>query len=159
MKLLAFALFLCTANPLLLAEKPNQSAQAAAEAMVNRFVEAWNHADRALYGENYWPEAELVDPTGHIVNGRDAIVQEHVDLWAGPFKGSHMAGKVRRVQMLGPKYMIVDFDLELSAIRQLPPGGAADAKGVLRSHLKHVMEKRNGLWKVLSAQNTFVAAR
>ena len=39
-----------------------------------------------------------------------------------------------------------------------PPGSSPDAKGVLRGHLKHVMEKRNGLWKILSAQNTFIAA-
>jgi hypothetical protein len=37
--------------------------------------------------------------------------------------------------------MIVDFDLELSG----NPGG---------NHLKHILEKRNGTWKILSAQNT-----
>lgn len=25
-------------------------------------VDSWNRADRGAYGENYWPEAELVDP-------------------------------------------------------------------------------------------------
>jgi uncharacterized protein (TIGR02246 family) len=137
----------------------DDSATAAANAMLNRFVDSWNHADGAAYGKNYWPEAELVDPTGQIVNGRDAIVQEHVDLWAGIFKGSHITGKVRRIRMLGSKYMIVDLDLELSGIRQLPPGSPADAQGVLHNHLKHVMEKRGREWKVLSAQNTFIAGR
>jgi hypothetical protein len=41
---------------------------------------------------------------------------------------------------------------------QIPPGTQPNANGVLRNHLKHVMEKRNGVWKVLSAQNTFIAA-
>src|SRR5439155_13964684 len=49
-----------------------------ADAMVNRFVESWNRADGASYGENYWPEAELVDPTGAIVTGRSAIVKRKV---------------------------------------------------------------------------------
>lgn len=137
----------------------DNSANAAAEAMLNRFVDSWNRADGAAYGENYWPDAELVDPSGQIVSGRDAIVQEHVDLWAGIFKGSHITGKVRRIRMLGGKYMIVDLDLELSGIRQLPTGSPADAHGVLRNHLKHVMEKRGRQWKVLSAQNTFIAGR
>ena len=74
-------------------------------------------------------------------------------MWAGPFKGSHIVGKVRRVQRLGAKYMVVDFDAEVSGVHQRPPGSPADA--VLHSHLKHVMEKRGGMWKVLSAQNTF----
>ena len=55
--------------------------------------------------------------------------------------------------------MIVDFDVEVSGVRELPPGSPANANGVLRNHLKHIMEKRGGAWKVLSAQNTFIAAR
>jgi uncharacterized protein (TIGR02246 family) len=127
--------------------------------MVERFVDSWNGADGAAYGENYWPDAELVDPSGVITRDRAAIVQEHVDLWAGIFKGSRITGKVRRIRMLGPTFMMVDFDAELSGIRQLPPGSPADAAGVLRNHLKHILERRHGIWKVLAAQNTFIAPR
>ena len=134
-------------------------AQSAAIAMVNRVLSIPGTGPmERRYGENYWPDAELVDPTGAIKNGRTAIVQEHVEMWAGTFKGSRITGKVRRVQMLGSKYMIVDFDAEVSGVRQLPPGSQPNANGVLRNHLKHVMEKRSGVWKVLSAQNTFIAA-
>jgi len=142
---------------LALAGPPDKEAQAAANAMVNRFADSWNRADGPAYGENYWPEAELVNPSGQVLSGQAAIVQEHMDLWAGIFKGSHAAGKVRRVQMLGSSFMIVDFDLEVSGFRQPPPGAPPGTK-VLRGHLKHVMEKRNGVWRVLSAQNTFIAA-
>ena len=134
-----------------------KEASAAAQAMVDRFVDSWNHADGAAYGENYWPDAELVDPSGVISSGQAAIVQEHVDLWAGIFKGSHIAGKVRRIRMLGPTSMMVDFDAALSGIRHLPPGSPSDPSGVVRSHLKHVLERRHGVWKVVAAQNTFVA--
>ncbi len=37
--------------------------KAAADAMVKRFADSWNHADGAAYGENYWPEAELGEST------------------------------------------------------------------------------------------------
>jgi uncharacterized protein (TIGR02246 family) len=136
-----------------------KEAAAAAHAMVQRFVDSWNRADGAAYGENYWPEAELVDPSGRISRGQAAIVQEHVDLWGGIFKGSHIKGTVRRIRMLGPTFMMVDFDTELSGIRQLPPGSPADAAGVVRNHLKHILERRQGAWKVLAAQNTFIAQR
>lgn len=141
------------------ATQPDSAAKAAADAMVKRFADSWNHADGAAYGENYWPEAELVNPSGDILNGKAAIVKEHVDLWAGVLKGTHATGVVRKIQVLGANYMIVDFDLQVSGARQFPPGSSPDANGVLRGHLKHVMEKRNGLWKVLSAQNTFIAAK
>jgi uncharacterized protein (TIGR02246 family) len=131
---------------------------AAAEAMVNRFVDAWNRADGVAYGENYWPEAELVDPIGRISSGQAAIVKEHVEMWAGPFKGSRAEGKVRRIQKLGSNYMIVDFDVEVSGVGQPPPGSPPSVNGLLRNHLKHIMEKRDGVWKVLSAQNTFIVS-
>jgi uncharacterized protein (TIGR02246 family) len=148
-------MFLCGA--LAFAGTPDKEALSAAKAMVQRFADSWNHADGVAYGENYWPEAELVNPSGAIVTGKAAIVQEHVDLWAGPFKGSHVAGKVRRVQMLGANYMMVDFDVQLSGFTKAPPG-APPGTTALNAHLKHVMEKRDGVWKVLSAQNTMVAA-
>lgn len=134
-----------------------KEARAAAEAMVQRFTDSWNRADAAAYGENYWPDAELVDPSGVISSGRRAIVQEHVDLWAGIFKGSHIAGKVRRIRMLGSNFMMVDFDAELSGVQQPPPGALPNAPRVLRNHLKHILEKRNDAWKVIAAQNTFIA--
>ena len=134
-------------------------AAAAAQAMVDRFVSSWNHADGAAYGENYWPDAELVDPVGIISSNQEAITDEHVRLWAGPFKGSRVSAHVRRVRMLGPDFMMVDFDVDLSGVSAAPPGASADSAGVLHNHLKHIVERRQGLWKVLAAQNTFIAAR
>jgi uncharacterized protein (TIGR02246 family) len=130
----------------------------AAQAMVNRFADSWNRADGTAYGENYWPDAELVDPTGVIVTGREAIVKEHIDLWAGIFKGTHQKVTIRRVRVLCPDYMVVDFDAFLSDMKALPPGAAVDSQGVLTAHLKHIMQKRHGEWKIVLAQNTLVAA-
>jgi uncharacterized protein (TIGR02246 family) len=141
------------------ASRVDGGSQAAANAMLNRFADSWNRADGTAYGENYWPEAELVDPVGIICVGKNAIVQEHVNMWAGPFKGSHVTGRIRRIQQLGANYMIVDIDLEVSGVSQVPSGGpGGTTNGVLKNHLKHVMEKRHGVWKILSAQNTFIAA-
>ena len=135
-------------------------AQAAAEATVRSFMDSWNRADGAAYGENYWPDAELVDPSGEIVDGRAAIAQEHVDLWAGIFKGSRMSATVRRVRRLDPNHIIVDFNTELSGIRQIPSGSQNQSSdNGIRTHLKHILEKRNGQWRVLAAQNTFIAGK
>ena len=135
-------------------------AKAAAEATVHSFVDSWNRADGVAYGENYWSDAELVDPSGEIVDGRAAIAREHVDLWAGIFKGSHVSAKVRRVRRLDPNHIIADFDTELSGVQKLPSGTQNQGSdNVVRTHLKHILEKRDGHWKVLSAQNTFIAGK
>jgi uncharacterized protein (TIGR02246 family) len=137
--------------------------QAAAGDALRVFVESWNRAASGdtlappLYGTLYWPDAELVDPSGLIWEGQAAIVQMHVDLWKGPFQQSRIAGTVRRVRSLSPDLMIADFDLEL-ALAGPAPASLPGTDGKVRAHLKHVMQRRDGAWKVIAAQNTFYSA-
>jgi len=134
-------------------------ANAASDALA-RFVDSWNRAAAgdvqapANYGDLYWPDAELVDPTGNIWNGQPAIQQMHVDLWHTAFKGSNVKGSVRRTRRLSPSLMIADFDLDLALFKETP-SGSTQSNGVVKAHLKHVMEKRGAAWKVVAAQNTF----
>lgn len=131
--------------------------KAAADAMITRFVTTWNKADAVAYGEGYWTDAELVDPLGSVWKGRAAIAQTHVDLWAGIFKGSTIKATARNIRRLGPNYLLVDMDLVLTRVEGFPAGFPVDARGAINTHLKHILQKRNGAWKILSAQNTFVA--
>ncbi|HXM93087.1 MAG TPA: hypothetical protein VOA64_02360 [Candidatus Dormibacteraeota bacterium] len=71
--------------------------KAVSDSTVWSFVDSWNRADGAAYGENHWPEAALVNPSDEIVDGRTAIAKEHVDHWAGIFKGSRRAAQVRKI--------------------------------------------------------------
>ena len=102
----------------------------------------------------YWPEAELVDPSGRIFDGRDAIIKTHQELWAAT--GNTTASTtVRRVRPLSPTLMVVDIATVVKGFPAPPPGGTADANGVVYSNLKHVAEKRGSDWKILASQNTF----
>jgi uncharacterized protein (TIGR02246 family) len=130
--------------------------RAVAEAMLTRFVESWNQADGAAYGDGYWPDAELVDPLGQVWTGRAAITQTHLDLWDGIFKGSRIGGTIRTRRRLGPDALLVDLDLELSGAHECPPGIPADVHGVIRTHLKHILAQDQGVWRIMWAQNTFV---
>jgi uncharacterized protein (TIGR02246 family) len=88
-----------------------------------------------------------------IWNGQPAIQQMHVDLWQTAFKGSNVKGSVRKTRRLSPTLMIADFNLDLALLKA--PSGSGQANGIVKAHLKHVMEKRGGTWKVVAAQNTF----
>ena len=126
---------------------------AAATDLASRFESSWNAADGSAYGEAYWPEAELVDPTGRVWNSRQAIVRTHLDLWA---RGRSQArASVRRVRRLTDRLMIVDIVTTVCGFTQLPPGARGDSRGCVWSNLKHVAEKRGGEWKIFASQNTF----
>jgi uncharacterized protein (TIGR02246 family) len=132
----------------------------AASVALTDFIQSWNRAAAgdvqapARYGDLYWPDAELVDPSGRIWTGQPAIQQMHVDLWHTAFKGSSVKGSVRKTRRLSPTLMIADFDLVLALFKEAP-SGSTQANAVVNAHLKHIMEKRGGAWKVVAAQNTF----
>ncbi len=134
--------------------------QGIADQALKVFVDSWNRASAGntdgaqSYGTLYWPDAELVDPSGNIWSTSANIVQMHVDLWNTAFKGSTVTGVVRRTRQLSPTLMIADFNLDLKVVGPLPPS-IPNTNGIVKAHLKHVMEKRGAGWKVVAAQNTF----
>jgi uncharacterized protein (TIGR02246 family) len=130
----------------------------AAEQLARTFTDTWNGQDGGAYGQAYWPDAELVDPTGQVWDGRDAIVAMHVHLWNGPGRDTQVSARVRRVRPIGTEAMVVDLDVDVAGFSPPPPGAAVHANGKLNAHLKHVVEKRAGDWKIAASQNTFVAA-
>ncbi len=139
---------------------PDSESQEIATRALKVFVESWNRAAAGdprgyeSYGTLYWPDAELVDPSGNIWGGGPAIVRMHVDLWKTAFKGSVVSGTVRSTRRLSPTLMIADFNLDLKVAGDLPPAIPA-SNGVVKAHLKNVMERRGGEWKAIASQNTF----
>src|SRR5215216_5844369 len=85
--------------------------RSAAEQLARTFTDTWNNKNGAGYGEAYWPDAELVDPTGQVWDGRDAIAAMHVHLWSGPARNTQVSARVRRVRPIGTEAMVVDLDV------------------------------------------------
>jgi uncharacterized protein (TIGR02246 family) len=137
---------------------PPAEMRTAAERLARTFSDTWNAQNGAAYGEAYWPDAELVDPTGQIWDGRHAIAAMHVHLWNGPARNTQVSARVRRVRPIGTDAMVVDLDVDVAGFSPAPPGAAVQADGKVKAHLKHVVEKRAGDWKIAASQNTFVAA-
>lgn len=139
-------------------ENLTREVRAVAEALARTFAETWNRQDGPAYGAPYWPDAELVDPTGAIWDGRAAIEQMHVDLWHGPARGTQVETRVRRVRALAPSLAVVDLAISVTGFSPPPPGAAVGADGKVETRLKHVVEKRGAAWKIVASQNTFVAS-
>ena len=137
---------------------PSAEMRTAAEQLARTFIDTWNGQNGLAYGEAYWPDAELVDPTGQVWDGREAIAAMHVHLWKGPARNTQVSAKVRRVRPISAEAMVVNLDVEVAGFSPAPPGAAVHDDGKVKTHLKHVVEKRAGDWKIAASQNTFVAA-
>jgi uncharacterized protein (TIGR02246 family) len=94
--------------------------KAGAEQLAAAFATTWTAHDGPNYGLAYWPEAELVDPSGAIWDGREAIAQMHVDLWNAT-GNTTAAATVRRVRPLSPTLMVVDITAVISGFPGPPP--------------------------------------
>ncbi|WP_214403965.1 SgcJ/EcaC family oxidoreductase [Pseudonocardia lacus] len=69
---------------------PSAAAEAAVLATLARVTGAWNAGDATAYGAEFTPDATYVTFDGHVLVGRDAIVDVHRWLFDGPLKGSTM---------------------------------------------------------------------
>jgi uncharacterized protein (TIGR02246 family) len=120
-----------------------EQARQVAASVLDGIVESFNREDGAAYGANYWPDADLVGFDGAILYGRDSIIRNHIEMWAGPLKGAKIRGVIRNVRVLGQNALVVDVDLTRVSD---PAAGPA--------RLKFVVERRIDTWKILAAQNT-----
>jgi uncharacterized protein (TIGR02246 family) len=148
----ASAMFFASAAPCLadeLAEQPLRQS-------LDRLAQAWNTADAAMWAGEYWPEGELINILGGIMPNPAAIRARHGEVLAGPFKGSHFESTVRRILFLGADVAIVDTDIRVTRFRALPPGAVATSPGVLLTRMKHVYQRREGIWRIAASQNTAV---
>ena len=142
------------------AQSADAEVETVASSALSSFVASWNRAAAgdslgyAQYRALYWPDADLVDPSGNVWNDQNGIVQMHVDLWNAPFKGSVVDGKVRKARRLNSTVLVTDFDLTLKLAGPPPPSGPG-ASGPVKAHLKMVMTKRGREWRTMSSQNTF----
>jgi uncharacterized protein (TIGR02246 family) len=127
----------------------------AAQQLAATFAATWNAKDGPAYGMAYWPDAELVDPSGRISDGRNAIIKTHEELWKAT-GNTQVSATIRRVRPVSPTLMVVDITVLGRGFTAPPPGGTADANGALHSNLKHLAEMRGNEWKILVSQNTFL---
>lgn len=118
--------------------------------------QAWNSTNASMWAAEYWPNGELVNILGGILPTPAAIRDRTAMILAGPFKGSHFASTIRRIRFLGADVAVVDVDIRVTKFHALPLGAVASEPGVLLTRMKHVYQRRAGVWKISLSQNTAV---
>ena len=125
-------------------------------AAVQRLAEAWNAGDGKRWAAEFWSDGTLINILGVTFPNAQAVANVTNQILAGPFKGSTFQGDVRRVRFAGDAAAIVDADIRVTNFRALPPGAVATSPGLLFTKFTFVFTKRDGVWKILAAQNTAV---
>ena len=117
---------------------------------------AWNVGDSISWGSAFAEDADFVNILGQVFHGREAIVQVHGRILAGPYQGSHTTITIRQFKQITPDVALIETVHEVTGYKFLPPGIIPTTTGVLRTRMKYVAVRRDETWQFIAAQNTAI---
>jgi uncharacterized protein (TIGR02246 family) len=118
---------------------------------------SWAAKDATAYAATYATNAELVNPVGGILVGREGIRTAHAFLFNpvnGPFRASTQTLQLRRLTFLTGSLALVALDVDLTGYSFLPPGLPAMQPGLVRTRVTWVAVKRASGWEIFYQQMT-----
>jgi uncharacterized protein (TIGR02246 family) len=122
------------------------------QALVDRFVRAWNAHDADALGELFSDEADFVNAEGQWSQGRPWIRAQLERAHATRFKGTTLVETNTRLRMVRDTVAVLHFQWELQ--------GEVDAAGkpgpVRHGIMQIVAVQEVKGWRILSAQDTKV---
>jgi uncharacterized protein (TIGR02246 family) len=136
---------------------PQHGDEAGVAAVAAAWDAAWNAGDSRAIAALFTDDAEFINGRGQIAVGPAAIYAQHAANLAGPFKGSHIEGQIRRITFLSGTAAVLDVDSQLTGFVSLPAGTVPTEPGVQRGRHKRVVVKRGGVWKMALMQITLIA--
>ncbi|MFZ3367126.1 MAG: SgcJ/EcaC family oxidoreductase [Candidatus Sulfotelmatobacter sp.] len=144
-----FALF-----PLLLmAQTGVEADEYAIRAVMDRFMDAWNHHDAEAFAAVFSQDADFTNIRGMGATGRAKIEAFHAPVFATIFSKSHQEYTDIKTRFLRPDVAAVDVRWKMT--------GAMDPQGNLRDRdglLNFVMEKNAGRWEIVVLHNLELSA-
>lgn len=118
---------------------------------------AWNSGDGDAWATPFTDDASFINIRGQIVHGRAGIAQLHRMILTGPYHGSHVEIRLRRILPLATGVSLVETDQIVTNFHALPPGVVATSPGTLETHMNYIASKSpEGGWRFVAAQNTAV---
>jgi uncharacterized protein (TIGR02246 family) len=129
--------------------------ESAIQQVLSGIDEAWNQGDAKTLASYFTPEAELIDVTGTVHGGRNAIERRNAILLGDMLNGSHLTQELKSIKFLRPDVALVDTDAQLYGYKSLPKGLPATG-AVVTAKVRHVMVY-DGKWWIVASQFTYVA--
>ena len=139
----------------------SSEAQTAAERVVadrlDRLAEAWNRRDAAAWVRHFAEESSFTNILGMRFADRAANEARHALLFETIFAESRLEATVSSVRIFGGDAAVAEVEFTLRGYERLPPGIGESEPGLLRTRLVTVLDKRQGEWQIVAAQNTAIA--
>jgi len=137
--------------------RADQVDESAIRSSLDRLAQAWNAPDASAWAQEYWPDGELTNVLGLVYVTPADIRDRTAEILTGPFRNSHFAYTVRRIRFIGRDAALVDTDITVTGFRGLP-GISPTRPAELVTRMKHVYQRRHGIWLILASQNTAVVS-
>ena len=120
--------------------------EAAVRSSVEARVTAWNAGNAHALAAGFAEDMAFVNTLGDSFQGRAAFEERHAQLFAGMFRGSHIAMHIDRVVWLSPDSAFAEISTALTGYKAPPGAAPMPGGGVMRTRLLEVMKKVNGGW-------------
>jgi uncharacterized protein (TIGR02246 family) len=152
MRVIAFCFLLL---PLLLsAQNSSETDERAIHAVMDQFMEAWNHHDAKAFAAVFSEDADFTNVRGVSASGRSKIEAFHAPVFATMFSKSHQEYTDIKTRFLRPDVAAVDVRWKMT--------GSTDPQGNPRPEreglLNFLMEKHDGRWEVVVMHNLETSA-
>src|SRR5271167_2178398 len=115
--------------------------------LVYQLEAAWNGGDGAGFAEAFAEEADFIHILGGYYNGRAAIEAGHRMIFGTIYKGSTVRYSVEKIRFVRP-------DVAVVSVRQYLQFYEDGAARELQARPLLVLEKKDGLWQIVTLQNT-----
>jgi uncharacterized protein (TIGR02246 family) len=126
----------------------------AIRAVMDRFVDAWNHHDPKAFATVFAEDADFTNWRGTGASGRAKIEAFHAPVFATIFSKSHLEYTDIKTRFVRPDVATVDVHWKMS--------GAIDGQGNPRPEreglLSFVMAKSAGQWEIVVMHNLDISA-
>jgi len=145
--------------PLLFMGQPSagqtgETDERAIRAVMDRFLDAWNHHDAKAFATVFAEDADFTNWRGTGASGRTKIEAFHAPVFATIFSKSHLEYTDIKTRFVRPDVATVDVHWKMS--------GAIDAQGNPRPEreglLSFVMANSAGQWEIVVMHNLDISA-
>ena len=135
-------------------KESKETGENAIHAVINRFVDAWNHHDAKAFAAVFSEDADFTNVRGMGASGRAAIEAFHAPVFATIFSKSHLEYIDIKTRYLRSDIAAVDVRWKMTGAMD-PQGNPWPDRGGL---LNFVMAKNDGRWEIAVMHNLEISA-
>lgn len=136
------------------AQNEGADAQAGAQALLGRFVDAWTKGDGQALASLFASDADFINPYGDLARGREEIGAFYSGVFKRGYGGSKADGALVSVRLLAADLAIIDGRWRIGAGRNSDGSARAEERGILSA----VIGKSADGWLILALRENASAA-